>query len=277
MHHCSERLDSTEGRISVTHRPAIRTLDRHGQAVARSGLVEQARWWSVTVLAALVLLVAIVVVGLLAAGPGVAPGDVRIERAVQDAPVPGAAGIAATGNFLGEAAFGVPLAGFVALLLAVRRMFADAALLVFSQALRAVNDPLKQWFDSPRPTPDLVRVREFAEHNGFPSGHAMGATLLFGALAVIAARRLPAKWARAAVAAAIIAVLVVGYGRVYVGVHWPTDVLGGYLWGGALLWLAATAVRLVTERWAARTRAAGALRPRPSGDPGRGSSESRMP
>lgn len=74
----------------------------------------------------------------------------------------------------------------------------------------------------------------------FPSGHALFATCLYGALATILATELRSNLARKILwAAAIAMVLCIGWSRIYLGVHYPSDVLAGYLAGAAwvqILW-----------------------------------------
>jgi undecaprenyl-diphosphatase len=75
------------------------------------------------------------------------------------------------------------------------------------------------------------------ETYGFPSGHAAGTTVLYALAAMLALRRLRRPAARAAaVAFAVFMVLLVCWSRVYLGVHYPSDVLAGAAVG--LLWLA---------------------------------------
>lgn len=100
---------------------------------------------------------------------------------------------------------------------------------------------LKMGFDRPRPdlVPHITRVSSAS----FPSGHAMtGAAtyLTLGALLARLERRFRVKLFL--IISAIFITLVVGTSRVYLGVHWPTDVLGGWAAGAAwasLCWLAA--------------------------------------
>jgi len=90
-----------------------------------------------------------------------------------------------------------------------------------------------------RPRPDAARALiELPTSFSFPSGHSMASLLYFGVLAYIALRRTAwAGWLKAlAVAACVLAALAVGVSRVYLGVHWPSDVLASWLLGGA--WLA---------------------------------------
>lgn len=173
---------------------------------------------------------------LVAAGDDVVPGDLRVARWVQHADGAVAKSVAALGNRAGEYWTGVVLSVPLAIAFTVARRWRPVALLVAILAIRALNNTVKGLIDSPRPTPDLLRVTEEAHGLGFPSGHAMGATLLFGALAVIAWHSLPAgPWRGATVLVCLAIVPVVGFGRVQTGAHWPTDVLGGYLLGAAIL------------------------------------------
>jgi undecaprenyl-diphosphatase len=68
----------------------------------------------------------------------------------------------------------------------------------------------------------------------FPSGHATAALALYGFLAYALCRRYP-KHARKIVALATLVILATGFSRLYLGVHFPSDVIAGYLLGG--LWL----------------------------------------
>lgn len=93
-----------------------------------------------------------------------------------------------------------------------------------------VQQALKAAVDRPRPVwPDPVDSAHFA---AFPSGHAMTATVVCG-LALWLLRRYgagPALWG-AALAVSVVSVLGVGLTRLWLGVHWPSDVLGGWLLG----------------------------------------------
>jgi membrane-associated phospholipid phosphatase len=117
----------------------------------------------------------------------------------------------------------------------VRRRWRSAMLVVLSLAgAEALYQIVKPWVGRARPpvTDHLVRATNFA----FPSGHATQAAA-FGALAVVLAVG-RARWIQAIIGvAAGVLVLLVGLSRVYLGVHWWTDVVGGWALGGAWLCL----------------------------------------
>ena len=96
-----------------------------------------------------------------------------------------------------------------------------------------INSVLKISFNRPRP--DVFPWR--TQHVGlasFPSGHAMTSIVVYGTLAFLIARLAPTRWLKRLVwTVAMLVVLVVGLSRLYLGVHDPSDVLAGFVVGGA--------------------------------------------
>lgn len=103
---------------------------------------------------------------------------------------------------------------------------------------------LKSGFERPRP--DLVAHLVEVSSQSFPSGHAMLATVTWLTLGTLLATVQPTRRLKAYVLAVGIALaLLVGTSRVYLGVHWPTDVLAGWCIGTAwalACWLVAGAL-----------------------------------
>lgn len=95
-----------------------------------------------------------------------------------------------------------------------------------------LNVFLKELFRRARPTlwDYIVNVG----HYSFPSGHAMVSTAVYGCIGYILAREFP-QWRTQILGSTTIVILAIGLSRLYLGVHWPTDVLAGYAVG--LLWL----------------------------------------
>ncbi|WAP69461.1 phosphatase PAP2 family protein [Jiella pelagia] len=101
---------------------------------------------------------------------------------------------------------------------------------------------LKRSFDRPRP--DLVPHGSYVYTASFPSGHAMVSAVTYLTLAMLLARVEPRRRLRAfLIGIAVFLTVIIGISRVYLGVHWPTDVLAGWTAGAAwalMWWLLAT-------------------------------------
>ncbi len=77
--------------------------------------------------------------------------------------------------------------------------------------------------------------------HSFPSGHAMVSIVIYGFIGYILAKQFP-QWRGRIFALTFVLILVIGFSRLYLGVHWPTDVVAGYAAG--LVWLIACIQRL---------------------------------
>jgi membrane-associated phospholipid phosphatase len=91
--------------------------------------------------------------------------------------------------------------------------------------------------------------------SAYPSGHATAATLFAASCAWALASRTRPGWLRRGVcAAAVVYAAAVGWSRVWLGVHWPTDVIGGWLYG--LAWFAGSVAVILTLRGRSTNRRA---------------------
>jgi undecaprenyl-diphosphatase len=79
-----------------------------------------------------------------------------------------------------------------------------------------------------RPRPDLELLPFMPASFSFPSGHSANSMAVFTAIAFIA---VPPAWRRIALFVAIGVAIVIGITRIFLGVHWPSDVIGGWAWG----------------------------------------------
>jgi undecaprenyl-diphosphatase len=100
---------------------------------------------------------------------------------------------------------------------------------------------LKHFFDRPRP--NLVPFTVYVSTSSFPSGHSMMSAVTYLVLGALLARSQERKLVKAYfLLGAVLLTVVVGVSRVYLGVHWPTDVLAGWTAGAVwalLCWLLA--------------------------------------
>lgn len=136
------------------------------------------------------------------------------------------------GGWVGMTILGVA----TAVVLVRERNWIDVAFLALAlPGSTLVVGLLKAWFDRPRP--DAGSPISLPESAAFPSGHAVSGVAGVGALAILAAERLPSRRARVWLwTAAVIVGLGIGLSRIALNVHFVTDVLAGWCFG--LAWLA---------------------------------------
>lgn len=106
-----------------------------------------------------------------------------------------------------------------------------------------------------RPRPPAADWVTAAGGYALPSGHTTTATLAAGLLCIGLARSLSGPWRIVSMGIAACWAIAVGSTRVYLGVHWPTDVLGGWLLGSLLSVLAAALLLLSLDRAGSAGRA----------------------
>ena len=117
-----------------------------------------------------------------------------------------------------------------------------------------LNNLLKIFFGRARPIL-WERVVDVGQYS-FPSGHAMISLVIFGMIGYLLTSKFP-QWRGWIISLTIILVIGIGLSRLYLGVHWPTDILAGYAAG--LVWLVACIFSL--QIWEDRRVAAQASEP----------------
>jgi undecaprenyl-diphosphatase len=123
-------------------------------------------------------------------------------------------------------------ASVIGFLLVARKPKAALAVLVAVGGGIIISSLLKAGFDRPRP--ELVPYGALVYTSSFPSGHSLMSATVSLTLGAMLARIMTLNRLRAYVlAVSILITLLVGISRVYLGVHWPTDVLAGWLVGSA--------------------------------------------
>jgi membrane-associated phospholipid phosphatase len=116
------------------------------------------------------------------------------------------------------------------------RLRLEAAFIVLANGTNLVNWFIKRVVRRQRPTQEQAHIARVINEPGFPSGHVMHYLSFFGFIAAAALTNLrPSRLRTAIVSACGAMIALVGPSRVYLGAHWPSDVVAGYLFGGLYL------------------------------------------
>jgi undecaprenyl-diphosphatase len=170
--------------------------------------------------------------------------DARILRAMRDSGDPrvpagppwlpeAAADVTALG---GPTVLTLLVGGVLGYLGLARRRHAAALVLVATAGGALLSTALKGLYARPRP--DVVPHLAVVASHSFPSGHAMVSAVVYLTLGALLARLVGGRWAKGYfVGAAVLLTALIGASRVYLGVHYPTDVAAG--WAAGTAWAAA--------------------------------------
>ncbi len=177
--------------------------------------------------------------------PGPTPGDITAMEVVESIRAGWLTDLAKVVTALGSGAVAGGLTVLCAALLAVRRRWTEFAVLIAGMALIAVGfHTIREAVDRPRPPDPLVGF----SGSSFPSGHA-AYSVLYLWLAVMIAIRLRPGMARGAVVVAtgIALTATIGLSRVYLGVHYLSDVSAGWALGVAAFTLCAAVALVISQ------------------------------
>jgi membrane-associated phospholipid phosphatase len=183
------------------------------------------------------------------------PGDLWTIRHIQDA------GHLRKNAYLINAAHDwlwAPVAGSIALILLRGRLWRTALVPSRREGLSAFAAAVVLWrgdavlkaiVESPRPYVAAgVSIDGHFGGYGYPSGHVYNDVLFYGLIAVLVPGYLPGRMVLPVRALALAIIVCSGPARIAVGAHWPSDTVGGYLWGGVALCLAVWFGRWVAQR-----------------------------
>jgi membrane-associated phospholipid phosphatase len=177
--------------------------------------------------------------------PGPTPGDQTAIDVVEHLRVGWLTDLSKVITFLGSGVFTWGLTVVCGALLVTRRRWAEVGVLVAGMTLSSIGFlEVKDLVDRPRPEGGLVH----AAGSSFPSGHAAH-SVLYVWLAVTIVLRLRPGMARGAalVSAGVVLTILVGLSRVYLNVHYLSDVSGGWALGAAAFSLCAAVGLVITQ------------------------------
>ena len=170
-------------------------------------------------------------------GPNPGPIDVGILRALESARTPTWDWLMLLITFIGKGEFTtVGVALLVFWLWLVRGHGREAAFLAIANIGSSILNPtFKRLFARVRPPDEVVVSITDPTSFAFPSGHALSAMVLYTSLALVVSRLAP-RFSPVVVAVAAFMIPTMGLTRMYLGVHYPTDVLAGWALGAAWVW-----------------------------------------
>ena len=209
-------------------------VPNHTDGTSHQGVRLPWRLWQTAILAA--LLISLLLTSVFAHKYARFPGDLTLELHIQALDSSFVKQAMKVVSQIGGGQVATILLVAAAILFWVKHRRKDSLLLIGAGLLSLLDRLLKILVDRPRPSPDLVSVIEINHSGSFPSGHATFAMAFFGALfyfSSIYVGRPILKRLIQIVSVAII--LLTGISRIYLGAHWPSDVLGGYLLGCLIL------------------------------------------
>src|SRR3989441_3144931 len=176
-----------------------------------------------------------IMISLLARFTQFFPGDRTITRNLQKQRNPLIRRIMLAISELGFPKLSVPLTISMAGIFWALRFRLEAIFILLTSSSNILNWTVKRLIKRPRPTEELVTVTRVINEPSFPSGHVMHYINFFGLLDYL----LATNWRSGRLRNILIAVCssliaLIGPSRVYLGAHWPSDVMAGYIYGG--LW-----------------------------------------
>ena len=222
----------------VAHTPSVTSQHRGVAAV------------SVVLVALFACLLAFATLATVVRGPEIPAVDTATTAFVRDIASPGLDGVMSAITDLGST-FVVALVAVVAAVALTSRghgLLASLPLIAVVASL-ALNGLLKLLVERPRPEFDWALVQQ---GYSFPSGHAMNSFVVYVSLAIVAWLVWGRQAGIAVLAGSLLMAIAIGVSRIYLGAHWLTDVIGGFIAATACLIIVMGS--LFSGRWLLRRR-----------------------
>ncbi len=139
-------------------------------------------------------------------------------------------------TFFGSSEFLVSIAGILLIFLFTNEKYSfNSSMIIINLILSALlNEGLKHIIQRSRP--DILRLIDIHGYS-FPSGHSMVSMSFYGLLIFLCLRNYKTKWKYIIISLFTILILAIGLSRIYLGVHFVSDVLGGFCLG--IAWIGA--------------------------------------
>ena len=215
-----DALEQTVAQVQRARHPRWRVL-RRGRA------------WVGPYTVGVVVLLALAVA---AHNTSVLPVDLPFTRELQETRSPLLYGLMYAVSFLGTLLPVIVITLLALVALWALRLSLEAVFLAIGLTADALGAVIKLVVERQRPSPSLVQVSQHLHTYSFPSGHVLHYTMFYGFLAFVIFMNFRASWRRNALVGLCLALVVlVGPSRIYLGEHWLTDVVGGYILGGLCL------------------------------------------
>ncbi len=164
------------------------------------------------------------------------PGDLAVLLWLQSPQSPWLTKAAVMASHLADTSIALSMVGVAVFLLLVWRRRDVAVMMLLSLVPIGAGNLLKLVVGRARPEYLLLDVAPTSL--SFPSGHALFAVIFGGLLVWLAEESILSPLIRRSVQVVLaLLILAVGWSRVYLGLHWPSDVLGGYMYGLLAVWL----------------------------------------
>lgn len=181
----------------------------------------------------LILLVCFGLIAFLMSEQKISWFDDKVINYIQGLETPVISQIMKFFTFIGSSTVVIPLVATIALIMYKFLKQRSELILLFSVTIGSalLNVALKLIFH--RACPTVHRIIDASGYS-FPSGHSMSAFTLYGILAFLLWRHIPTSLGRLLIILfSSLMILLIGISRIYLGVHYPSDVLGAYLISGS--------------------------------------------